>query len=90
VGEGKLFERISSHCRESLRATNIRRGEAWFKFFSTKGNRGWIRIYWKEEESEETRKVLEGMLEYVLNPKFPVFKKEFQKEKRSQSKMKQC
>lgn len=86
VGEGKLFDRINSHYRESL---NMKRAEAWCEFFSGKRNNGEVEIYWKEEGKEENRKVLESLLEYVLNPKFPLFKKEFHKQKRNQSKRKQ-
>lgn len=81
VGEGKLLDRISSHYRESLNSTDIKQGETWHKFFSTKKHKGWVSIYWKEEDREENRKVLESMLEYVLKPAFPPFKKDFLKKK---------
>lgn len=86
VGEGKLLDRISSHYKESLNSANIRLGEAWHKFFSSMKHKGWISIYWKEEDRGENRKVLESMLEYVLKPAFTPFKKEFLNNKRSQSK----
>lgn len=42
--------------------------QKWHRFFVN--NQGMIRIYWKQLDGEENRKIIEIMLEYLLEPEF--------------------
>ncbi|MBU3918873.1 hypothetical protein KKC63_03140 [Patescibacteria group bacterium] len=67
-----LFNRIRNHYISSYQEvsgdTNNKR---WHRFFSS--HQGKLRIYWKEMEGEETRQVIEKMLDYALKPQFNLF-----------------
>ncbi|NCO32179.1 hypothetical protein GW891_05470, partial [bacterium] len=44
----------------------------WHRFF--KKYRGKLEIYWKEQEDERVRQIIEKALDYCLNPVFNDFK----------------
>jgi hypothetical protein len=73
VGKGKpLFDRIKNHYISSYQeVAGDTKDKKYHRFFST--NQGKLRIYWKELEDEDTRQVIEKMLDYVLNPQFNLF-----------------
>ncbi len=74
-----LFGRLKSHNRESFEsAPKGAKDKAWHKFFSK--NDGKLYIYWKEVKLEKDRVIFEKMLEYVLEPKFELFRKKFEGE----------
>jgi hypothetical protein len=70
VGKGKpLLDRIKNHYISSYQeVSGDTKDKKWHRFFSA--NQGKLRIYWKELEDEETRQVIEKMLDYMLDPKF--------------------
>jgi len=86
VGKGHpLFSRVKSHYQESYKEVKgDTRFATWHKFFSKYA--GEMKIYWKELENEEIRKIVEQMLDYILKPEFDKFRKEHERSRRSKEK----
>ncbi|MCC5910862.1 MAG: hypothetical protein JJT76_10540 [Clostridiaceae bacterium] len=78
VGKGKpIINRVISHYRESFKpVSGDTKDKRWHRFFKT--NSGTVRVYWKELEGESERKVVEKMLDIILNPKFNEFDSKYQ------------
>ncbi len=70
VGKGApLFNRLKSHYYECYREVpGDTKDKKWHKFFA--GNRGELKIYWKQVKSETDRKISELALKEVINPVF--------------------
>lgn len=69
-----LFGRLKSHNRESFElVSGDTKHKTWHKFFSK--NAGDLCIYWKEVELEKERAIIEKILEYILKPRFGLFRK---------------
>jgi excinuclease UvrABC nuclease subunit len=75
VGKGNpLKNRLYSHYRESFeKVPGDTADNLWHKFFSS--HKGELMVYWQQVKSEDERKILERMLEYVLNPRFSSFRR---------------
>ncbi|MED0670371.1 hypothetical protein P4S95_09085 [Aneurinibacillus aneurinilyticus] len=78
VGKGKpIKSRLLRHYEKLYRET----GEAVRNEFFL-ANQGKLKIYWKELEQEEDRRIVEQMLDFVLKPKFNEWRKRAQMGKR--------
>jgi hypothetical protein len=82
AGKGSsLFGRIKSHFHESYEEVpNGAKGEAWYRFFADKNNIGSVKILWQEVRGEKARRIIEKMLDFVLNPEFENFRQKLKKE----------
>jgi len=80
VGKGKpMFNRIKNHyilAYQELPGDS--KNKIWHKFFSRKTNLGKLKVYWKEQEEEKVRQIIEKMLDYILKPKFNSFFKKYE------------
>jgi|SRR3989344_8279676 len=84
VGKAKsLFDRVKSHLRESYeKVPGDTKYNTWHKFFSSRRNKGLVKIFWKEVSEESSRQILEKMLSEVLSPEFEKFRKQLEKQSR--------
>jgi len=77
VGRGSSLERrIKRHHHESY-ADSSHFAKAQRLFFSK--NKGRLRVYWREFEDEGSRRGVEGMLIFALEPLFESFREELKK-----------
>lgn len=81
VGKGKpLFNRIKGYYILAYQEVpGDSEYKTWHKFFSSKKNLGKLKIYWKEQEEEKVRQIIEKMLDYVLTPTFNSFKEKHER-----------
>ena len=79
VGKAKsLFGRIKNHYVSSHKeAADDTKNKLRHRFFSSRRNLGKLKIYWKEQEGEEIRKIIEKMMDYVLEPEFNNFREKY-------------
>ena len=70
VGKGKpVGGRLVSHYRESFQEVpGDTKNKKWHRFF--KNHQGKMTVYWKELEGEDSRKIVELMVDSVLQPAF--------------------
>lgn len=80
IGKAKrLYDRLKSHCRESFeKVSGDTKLNTWHRFFSDPKNKGQLTVYWKEVILEEERVIFENMLQYILNPEFNNWRKDFE------------
>lgn len=85
IGKGKpLYNRLKNHYQSSFEeVSGDTKDKIWHKFF--KKYRGKLKVYWKEQEDERIRQIIEKMLDCCLNPEFNNFKEKV-KTKRKKSK----
>jgi hypothetical protein len=74
IGKAKpLRIRLLSHYRESFEEVpGDTKDKRWHRFFSSK--QGKLKVFWIEVEGEESRRIVEQMLDFVIKPKFREFK----------------
>ncbi|MBS4024006.1 MAG: hypothetical protein KGZ79_16575 [Dethiobacter sp.] len=70
IGKGKpISGRLVSHYRESFQEVpGDTKNKKWHRFFEN--HQGRLKVYWKELEGEDNRRVVELMLDCVLQPAF--------------------
>ncbi len=68
-----LFGRIKNHYVSSYQEVKgDTKDKRFHRFFSF--NSGKLKVYWKKQEDEKIRQIIEKMLDHTLNPTFNFFK----------------
>lgn len=70
IGKAKqLRNRLHSHYRESYETVpGDTKDHRWHRFFLE--HQGELNVYWIEIEDEESRRIIEQMVDYIVNPSF--------------------
>lgn len=70
IGKGKPIKgRLVSHYRESFQEVpGDTKSKKWHRFFVK--HRGMLKIYWKELNGEDNRRIVELILDSILQPAF--------------------
>lgn len=81
IGKGKpLYNRLINHYRSCFKeVSGDTKDKIWHRFF--KKYRGKLEVYWKEQEDERIRQIIEKTLDYWFDPKFNHFKERVKNER---------